>query len=70
MIRDGRIEEMVKNVTLSGNLFKTLENIDMVGNDFHTHDSGGGCGKGVQFPLPVSHSAPHIRIRDAVIAGS
>lgn len=70
MIRDGQIQEMVKNVTLSGNLFKTLENIDMIGNDFHTHDSGGGCGKGVQFPLPVSHSAPHIRIKDAVIAGS
>jgi len=70
MIRDGHIEEMVKNVTLSGNLFKTLENIDMIGNDFHTHDSGGGCGKGVQFPLAVSHSAPHIRIKDAVIAGS
>ncbi|MBN1295462.1 TldD/PmbA family protein [bacterium] len=70
MIRNGKIEEMVKNVTLSGNLFKTLENIDMIGNDFQTHDSGGGCGKGVQFPLPVSHSAPHIRIRDAVIAGS
>lgn len=70
MIRNGKIEEMVKNVTLSGNLFKTLENIDMIGNDFHVHDSGGGCGKGVQFPLPVSHGAPHIRIQNAVIAGS
>ncbi|MCD4654806.1 TldD/PmbA family protein [bacterium] len=70
MIRDGKIEEMVKNVTMSGNLFKTLNNIDMIGNDFKTHDSGGGCGKGVQFPLAVSHSAPHIRIQDAVIAGS
>lgn len=70
MIRDGRICEMVKNVTMSGNLFKTLENIDMVGNDFLIHDSGGGCGKGVQFPLPVSHAAPHIRIQNAVIAGS
>ncbi|MBN1878574.1 TldD/PmbA family protein [bacterium] len=70
MIRDGKIEEMVKNVTMSGNLFKTLENIDMVGNDFQIHDSGGGCGKGAQFPLPVSHGAPHIRIQNAVIAGS
>jgi TldD protein len=70
MIRKGKIEEMVKNVTMSGNLFKTLENIDMIGNDFFIHDSGGGCGKGVQFPLPVSHSAPHIRIQNAVIAGS
>lgn len=70
MIRDGKIEEMVKNVTLSGNLFKTLENIDMIGDDFLVHDSSGGCGKGVQFPLPVSHSAPHIRIQNAGIAGS
>ena len=69
MIRKGKIEEMVKNVTLSGNLFETLKNIDAVGNDFVIHDSGGGCGKGAQFPLPVSSSSPTIRIKDIVIAG-
>ncbi|MBN2054980.1 TldD/PmbA family protein [bacterium] len=69
MIRDGRIEEMVKGVTLSGNLFVTLKNIDMVGNDFTIHEAGGGCGKGEQFPLPVAMGAPHIRIRDVVIGG-
>ena len=70
MIRNGKIEEMVKNVTISGNLFETLKNIDAVGNDFQIHDSGGGCGKGAQFPLPVSSGGPSIRIRNAVIAGS
>jgi len=69
MIRDGKIEEMVKNVTVSGNLFETLKNIDAVGNDFQIHDSGGGCGKGSQFPLPVSSGSPAIRIKNAVIAG-
>ncbi len=73
MIRDGKLCEMVKNVTLSGNLFKTLKNIDMVGNDFSQIESGGGCGKGdgrtFQFPLPVGEGAPHIRIRDVVIGG-
>lgn len=73
MIRNGRVEEMVKNAILSGNLFTTLKNIEAVGDDFHQLDAGGGCGKGTpegfQFPLPVSDGAPHIRIRDVVIAG-
>ncbi len=69
MIRDGKIEEMVKNVTLSGNLFATLKNIDAIGNDFAIHDSGGGCGKGSQFPLPVSSGSPSIRLQNIVIAG-
>jgi len=69
MIRNGKIEEMVKDVTLSGNLFKTLKNIDAVGNDFFIHETGGGCGKGSQFPLPVAHGSPHIRIRDVVVGG-
>ncbi len=69
MIRDGKLEEMVKNVTVSGNLFETLKNIDAIGNDFLIHDAGGGCGKGAQFPLPVSSGSPTIRIQNAVIAG-
>ncbi|MBN1355791.1 TldD/PmbA family protein [bacterium] len=73
MIRDGKIAEMVKNVTLSGNLFTTLKNIDLIGNDFSQIESGGGCGKGdgrtFQFPLPVGEGSPHIRIRDIVIGG-
>ncbi|MBN1552404.1 TldD/PmbA family protein, partial [bacterium] len=73
MIRNGKLAEMVKNVTLSGNLFTTLNNIDMIGNDFHQIESGGGCGKGdgrtFQFPLPVGEGSPHIRIRDIVIGG-
>ncbi len=73
MIRNGKICELVKNVTLSGNLFTTLKNIDMVGNDFQQIESAGGCGKGdgrtFQFPLPVGEGSPHIRIRDIVIGG-
>lgn len=69
MIRDGRIEEMVKDVTLSGNLFTTLKSIDRVGDDFQQIEAGGGCGKGAQFPLPVADGSPHIRIQDVVIGG-
>jgi TldD protein len=69
MIRDGKIAEMVKDVILAGNLFTTLLNIDAIGDDFKWYNSGGGCGKGNQFPLPVSMGSPHIRIQNVVVGG-
>lgn len=69
MIRNGKIAEMVKDVILAGNLFTTLENIDMIGNDFKWLNTAGGCGKGNQYPLPVGMGAPHIRIQNVVIGG-
>jgi TldD protein len=69
MIRNGKLAEMVKDVILSGNLFTTLENIDAIGNDFKWLNTGGGCGKGNQFPLPVGMGAPHIRIHNVITGG-
>jgi TldD protein len=69
MIRDGKIAEMVRDVILAGNLFTTLDNIDAIGNDFKWLNTGGGCGKGNQYPLPVGMGAPHIRIQNVVIGG-
>lgn len=69
MIRKGQIAEMVKDVILAGNLFTTLDNIDAIGNDFQWLNTGGGCGKGNQYPLPVGMGAPHIRIQNVVIGG-
>jgi TldD protein len=68
MIRKGRVEELLRPVTLSGNVFTTLENIDAVGNDLDMNQ-GGGCGKGGQMPLPVSNGSPHIRIRKCLLGG-
>ena len=69
MIRDGKIAEMVRDVTLTGNVFQTLKDIDMVGDDLGIHDGPGGCGKAGQFPLPVSDGSPHVRIQNVVIGG-
>ena len=33
MIRNGKVAEMVRDVTLSGNLFTTLKNIDAIAGD-------------------------------------
>lgn len=69
MIRDGKISEPVRDVTLTGNVFETLANIEAVGDDLRFIQSGGGCGKGGQSPLPVSDGSPHIRIRNVVVGG-
>ncbi len=67
-IRNGRVEELLRPVVLSGNLFETLKNIDAIGNDLDLNQ-GGGCGKGGQIPLPVSNGSPHIRIQKVLISG-
>ena len=70
MIREGKIAELVKDVTLTGNVFTTLANIDMIGHDFCYENSAGGCGKGSQSPLATSEGSPHIRVQKVVIGGA
>ncbi len=68
MIRNGKIEELLRPVVLSGNVFSTLNNIDAIGNDLEMNQ-GGGCGKADQSPLPVSNGSPHIRIQHCLTGG-
>jgi TldD protein len=68
MIRDGRIAEPIKDVTLSGNAFKTLNHIEAIGNDFYWDESG-GCGKAEQVGLSVGCGGPSLRIRNVVVSG-
>ena len=68
MVRNGKIAEPVRDVTLSGNVFKTLANIEAIGDDFYWDESG-GCGKGGQSGLPVGCGGPSLRIRDVVVGG-
>lgn len=67
MIRNGKIAEPVSDVTLTGNVFQTLQDIEAIGND--SNYNNGGCGKGGQMPLPVSVGGPHLRIKDVVVGG-
>ena len=68
MIREGRIAEPVKNVTLSGNVFKTLADIEAIGDDF-AWDESGGCGKGGQNGLAVGCGGPSLKIKNVVVGG-
>ena len=68
-IKDGKVGGRVRDVVLTGNVFETLANIDMIGNDMEMYGGLGGCGKGGQSPLRVGDGGPHIRIQNVVIGG-
>ena len=69
LIENGEVGEMIRNVVLGGNVFKTLYSMDAIGDDLTIPPRGGGCGKGGQ-AVPVTVGSPHIRIRDVVVGGS
>lgn len=68
-IRGGKLAEKLREVVLTGNVFKTLGDIDAVAGDLKMHGGLGGCGKGGQSPLRVGNGGPHCRIRNVVIGG-
>ena len=65
-INRGKLGRMVRDVKLTGNLFKTLANVEMVGND--AKYMGGTCGKGGQY-VPETSVAPHVLIKDLQVIG-
>ena len=69
MVRDGNIAELVRDVVLTGNVFETLMNIDMISDRIEWPPAGGGCGKGGQSPLPVGLGGPFVRIQNVVVGG-
>lgn len=69
MIRNGKIAELVRDVVLTGNVFETLKNINMIGDKVEWPKMSGGCGKGGQSPLPVGIGSPYIRVSDVIVGG-
>jgi TldD protein len=68
-IVSGQLGDMVRDVVLTGNVFETLKNIDMIGEDVRVEGGAGGCGKGEQNPLAVTLGGPHIRIQHLTVGG-
>ncbi len=64
MIRDGKVAEPVRVSVVSGNVFKTLGEIDGLTNKVELLSfARGGCGKMEQYPLPVGFGGPWVRVR-------
>ena len=67
LIEGGECTQMVRDVSLSGEILKTLFSIRLCGREKKMHP--GYCGKGGQ-SVPVSDGAPHVLLSDAVVGGS
>lgn len=67
-IEQGRISSPVKISVITGNVFKTLAEIDAVSNEFEFLSFvGGGCGKMEQWPLPVGFGGPYTRVKKLMV---
>jgi len=66
-IENGTITTPLRDVILSGNVFETLNNIVLIGNDLTIYGGLGGCGKKEQSPLPVSLGSPHIYVKNVLV---
>lgn len=67
-IINGKLGPMIRDASLSGNLFTTLQNIQMIGDDMVISKSG-GCGKANQLLYEVGMGSPHLKIQDMAIGG-
>ncbi len=67
LIENGECTTMVRDVSLSGEILKTLHSIQLCAGDKRMHQ--GYCGKGGQ-SVPVSDGAPHVLLSGAVVGGS
>jgi TldD protein len=68
MVKNGKLGDMVRDINISGNLYKTLNDIVAVGNDL-VLSKAGGCGKG-QMNIRSCHGAPHTLVKDLVVGGA
>lgn len=67
LVEKGECTSMVRDVSLSGEILKTLHSIRLCGKERIMHQ--GYCGKGGQ-SVPVSDGAPFVFLEDAVVGGS
>ena len=68
-IVDGKLEEPVRNATLTGNGNDAMLKIDAVANDLEIDGSTGSCGKDGQWK-PVGVGQPTVRFREITVGGT
>lgn len=67
VIKDGKIDKMVRDINIMGNLFTTMKNIEAMDNTMKLSERG-GCGKG-QVNIKSGYGGPSVLIRKMVVGG-
>ena len=66
LIENGEIGQMVRDVSLAGQILDVLAKIDAVAKDFEM--DAGTCGKSGQM-IPDMSGGPHARVKDIPVGG-
>lgn len=69
VIRDGRLAELIKPVSLAGEVTETLHRLDAVAGDFRWSQLGSACSRDGFAHLPVAEGSPHLRFDRLAISG-
>jgi TldD protein len=67
-VKDGKVGRMLRDLNVSGDLFRTLSDLEAVGDDLELSKTG-GCGKG-QMNIRSCNGGPHVLIRNLVVGGA
>ncbi|ACB84599.1 TldD/PmbA family protein [Natranaerobius thermophilus] len=67
-IENGEIKGLVRDIALTGHLFTTLKNIEMIGNKVEFSKSG-GCGKAGQILIQSGKGSAPIKVKNMGIGG-
>ncbi|MBI5209813.1 MAG: TldD/PmbA family protein [Elusimicrobia bacterium] len=67
-VKGGKQGRMLRDINISGDLYRTMTDIAAVGKDVGFAKSG-GCGKG-QTNIRSCHGAPHVLIKNLVVGGA
>jgi TldD protein len=71
LVKGGKIGRMVRDITVAGNLYRTLREVIAVGDKISLSETG-GCIKGpiAQTNIRSCHGGPHILVNGMVIGGA
>ncbi len=67
IVKGGKIQEMVRDINIMGNLFSTMKNIEAMDDTLKLSERG-GCGKG-QMNIKSGYGGPSVLIRSMVVGG-
>lgn len=67
IVKDGKLSQMIRDINIVGNLYTTLNNVELISNDFVLTEIG-GCGKG-QTNIRSCHGGPQVYFKELTVGG-
>lgn len=67
IVKNGKLDKMIRDINIVGNLYTTLNSVELISNDFVLTEIG-GCGKG-QTNIRSCHGGPQVYFKELTVGG-